>query len=208
MFCVQCGTASVASARFCAVCGTAMAVSARPRRAVSPSPPPDYRGGASHALRFVVRLAAGAVSLALAILGSALLSDIASVDTPNWALPLAVAIHLAGGLLTFGVFFRWGWSRVVPALHPGEEAGRVVRKYERTVGAILAVGGSFAMLVAALAVVGVGGAPAPEMVAIILFLFFVAVMSGFGEVHPGRGTLRGCRGLCCSAACLLERSWL
>ena len=87
MFCTQCGTAVRVSARFCHACGTPLPVgvlhgqgpasepvppSDQTRSALSQDPASKYRGGAAtHVLKWVVRLAAGAVSIVLAILGNA-----------------------------------------------------------------------------------------------------------------------------------------
>jgi len=129
-------------------------------------------------LTWLVRLAAGAVSLILAISGNGILMETAeSVDSPSWAIPLAIAFHLSSGLLAFGVFFRWQFSRINGR---GSQANRhPVRRHERTVGAMLVGIGMLAGLVALLAVLGLAGEPsaAPGTVAIIVFLLIVSLVS-------------------------------
>jgi len=196
MFCVQCGAEAAASARFCHACGTSLSPpSTGELHDCKPATDPqsqsghaksarsqalafdERRGAATHVLKWAVRLAAGAASIVLAILANAILMDIAqSGDSPSWAVPLAIALHLSGGLLAFGVFFRWRFSRVVPR---AEVADHAVRRYERTVGAALVGVAVLASGVAAVAILGLTDrSAAAGTVAIIAFLLIVSLISG------------------------------
>jgi len=142
-----------------------------------------------HVIKWAARLVAGGVSVVLAILSTAIFREMAtSVGAPPWAIPAAIGLHLAGGLLAFATFFLWRLTRVVGSARRDSE--QVTRRGRRTVAVVLSGLGLVGVLVGLLAALGLVGAPfaEPGTVGLILFLVIASLASGMTGIGVWRDT--------------------
>jgi Double zinc ribbon len=234
VFCIQCGTEALASARFCHSCGTSLpaglvrTVSASPltrtdqqeesseARPVRVSPhtwrcsrcsklnrpgTPVCECGqaysvpsadescvfAPHApvremstplrvIRLLIRIGAGTISFSLALMAGAIFKE---TNAPE-DVAVALAFELGGGLIAFGVFFRWELTRVLRCGERRPEGRDAIRRHARLLGAILIGFGILGLMFSVIAlhdVVGMTSVP-PEVVFTIVLVISLTFLLG------------------------------
>jgi hypothetical protein len=124
--------------------------------------------------RDLTRVAMASVSVSLALMSRAAAKDTSAPETPV----IAFLFALAGGLLTFGVFFWWRFTRVALfAERDGESRGEI-RRQSRSLGLVLIVSSVLGLVVSSLSFIGWVDLPlAPPEVILLTFLALILSVS-------------------------------